>query len=109
MADEKDNPIWSLVIWGGGALAAFVYGLWSVYDGWFNEGFKSAEFNRYAAPVCFLAALWCLWRGIKEYKTVAAGTAEQGTESPGDGEAASQDTATESDTSSADGADKPEG
>jgi hypothetical protein len=109
MAEEKDNPIWSLVIWGSGAVALLAIGLWCVNDGWFKEACKDAEFNRYAAPVCFLAAIWCVWRGIKEYKAVAAGTAEQGTESSGDGPAAPEDAPTESGTPPSDGADKPEG
>jgi hypothetical protein len=109
MAEEKDNAIWSLVIWGGGAIALIAIGLWCVNDGWFKEGFKDAEFNRIAAPVCFLAAVWCVWRGIKEYKVVAAGGAEQGGESPGDGPVAPEDTPTESDTPPTEGPDKPEG
>jgi hypothetical protein len=109
MAEEKDNPIWSLVIWGGGGLAAFLYGLWCVYDGWFNEGYEHVDFSRAAAFVSFAAALYCLWRGIKEYRAVSAGAAEQGTESPGDGPTAPEDAPTESGTPASDSADKPEG
>lgn len=74
----KDNPTWSLVIWGGATVVLVVYGVLCVIDGWFRPDYEHADFNRVAAPVCLVAAVWCIWRGTKEYKSLKARAAGQG-------------------------------
>ena len=70
MEEKQDNPIWSLVVWGAASTAAASYGLWGVNDGWINP-IKNIEFNRWVAtPVGFAVALWCVWKGVKEYRKV---------------------------------------
>ena len=71
---EKDNPVWSLVLWGGGAALAVGYGLWCILDGWLSDTVEESTktFSQWMTPVSFAAALWCLWRGVREYQAVKA-------------------------------------
>lgn len=80
---EQDNPVWSLVIWGGGALAAFGFGIWCIVDGWVSQTVSESTrtFSQWMTPVSFAIVLWCLWRGIREYKDVKAKAQGQGASS----------------------------
>lgn len=91
MAKENSGAALSLVVWGVPAVLAVGYGVWCVIDGWYRPGYEHADFSRFAAPVAFLAAIWCAWRGIKEYKAVKAGPQGQGSDAPADTETSPQD------------------
>lgn len=77
---EKDNPVWSLVLWGGGALVAVGYGIWCIFDGWISETVSESTktFSQWTTPVSFAVALWCLWRGRREYRDAKAKAQGQG-------------------------------
>jgi len=89
MASKDDNPVWLLIIWLGGAGLGAGYGLWGIYDGWINP-IKDIAFNQWVAtPGGFAVALFCVWRGVKEYRAIKSGTRGQGGESPQEGSSAS--------------------
>ncbi len=79
-AKSPDDPVWSLVYWGGATAAAVAFGLWCIYDGWISETVSEStqKFSQWATPVCFLAALYVAWRGRREYRDLKAKAQGQG-------------------------------
>jgi hypothetical protein len=76
--DPKQEAKWSWIYWGGGAVVAFIFGLWCVWDGWFATNHDWATFNQVMAPVSFLVAIWLVWQGKKEVRQIQKRAAEQG-------------------------------
>lgn len=68
-SNSSNDARWSLMYWGGAAVGTFIFALWCVYDGWFNES-GAVAFNRIAAPIAFIAAIWLAWQGIVESRQI---------------------------------------
>jgi len=85
-SERKDNPTWSLIYWGGLAVVLAGVGAWCISDGWFRPGYDSAAFSRWVTPVAFAGMLWCIYRGVKEYRSVKAKAEGQGDEAAPSGE-----------------------
>ena len=78
--DAKQEAKWSLMYWGGAGVGAFIYALWSAWDGWFS-GHDKATFNQIMTPISLAIAAWLVWQGVKESRQIRDQAAkEQGTD-----------------------------
>ena len=94
-SERKDNPKWSLFYWLGLAVIFVGIGAWCINDGWFRENYEWKTFSQVLTPVVFATVLWCIYRGVKEYRWVKAKAEGGDAESASAGEPTSGDSGDE--------------